>query len=83
MDPGTMALLGSLGGGGGGGGGGPNLATSHAANFTAGPIQTGATFNFAKPASATGFDLSGNVGWLLLAAIALGVGYAYVRKGRG
>ncbi|PPE72724.1 hypothetical protein C3942_16885 [Solimonas fluminis] len=57
-----------------GGGGGYSLDTSSALGFNTGPtnIQTGATFNFAKPASATGVSLDFNVGWLLLGAVVVG-----------
>ena len=58
-----------------------NLNSTDMASFATGAVQTGATFNFAKPASATGVDLSFNAGWLLLAGAGLFLFFVLKSKG--
>lgn len=53
-----------------------NLSSTDMASYSTGPVQTGSTLNFSKPA-ASGLDL--NISWLL-AALALGA-VLLLRKG--
>lgn len=59
-----------------------NLSSQDSLGFNTGAtdIKTGGTFNFSKPASATGIDLSFNAGWLLLAGIGVVVLFVLKRK---